>query len=234
MAAPRFSLILGPALVAAALFSAGPATADQAPAGRVTVSRACYVNTARALAQITVSGTGWEAGAIIELTDKLGRVSATATADAGGSFRALVPAPVVDPYRSPQIADAISAAYENDPGLPGNTGATASSAPFLTTNYEVLQTHNRTDPELRSTFELSGFVPNRTVYAHYLSASGKPLTTVSFGRPAGACGLRRVVAYEYPGGHPSRGTYTVQFDNAPTYRKLTQPAYRLTFQVRRS
>jgi hypothetical protein len=233
MVPDRLSLILGPALAATALLGAGTAAADQTPAGSVMVSRACYVNTARALAQITVSGRGWEAGATIELSDKLGRVSATATADSGGSFRVSVPAPVVDPYKSPQISDAISAAYETDPGLPGNTGATASSPTFLTTNFGVLQTRNRNDPQAKSVFELSGFAPDRTVYAHYLSSTGKPLTSVSFGKPTGACGLRRVVTYEYPGGHPARGSYTVQFDDSPSYHALTHPAYRLTFQVRR-
>ncbi len=234
MATPKLRLTLGSALLATALLGAGPAAAaaDEAPAGSVTVDRSCYVNTARALAQIAVSGRGWQAGATIELTDKLGRISATATASTNGTFSATVPAPVVNPYKSLQISDAIRAAYESQPGLPGDTGAGAASPAFATTNYGVLQTGNKRNLNTKTVFELSGFAPGHTVYAHYLSHAGALLTSVSFGTPTGACGLRRVVTYAYPGGHPARGSYTVQFDNSRPYRRLTQPQYRFSFQVR--
>ncbi len=235
MALHRFSLTLCPALAVAALIAAGvaagPAAADEIPAGSVSVGRACYVNTARKLAQITVTGSGWEAGSSIELTDTLGRISATATVSSSGTFTADVTAPEVDSYTGQQIADRIKASYEGDPGLPSDTGASADSASFLTTNYAVLQSGNPKNPGEKTIFELSGFTPGATVYAHYLSRTGKLLTTVSFGKPAGACGLRRVVTYEYPGGHPQKGSYTVQFDNSARYRKLTQPQYRFSFQV---
>lgn len=235
MAPHRSSHLLAPALLATALLGTGPAAAgaDETPAGSVSVSRACYVNTAAALAQITVSGRGWEAGATIELTDRLNRVSATATAGADGAFSAQVPAPEVEPGTALEISDAIRGAYENAPGLPGATGASASSTAFLTTNYEVRRTPDRTTATARSIFQLSGFTPGRTVYAHYLSAAGRPLTSVSFGRPTGPCGLRRVAGDAYPGGHAVPGRYTVQFDNSPAYRERTQPAYRLALQIRR-
>jgi hypothetical protein len=238
MALRRISLTLGPALTALALYaaasaaSAASARADPTPAGTVAVGRACYVNTAKALAQITVSGGGWEAGSTIELTDELGRIAATATAGPSGTFSAAVPAPVVDPYAGPQVSDTIKAAYEAAPGLPSDTGASASSTPFLTTNYAVIQTGNKTNPNRRTIYELSGFRPGRAVYAHYLTAAGTWLANASFGKPAGACGLRRVETYEYPGRHPKRGSYTIQFDNSAKYRSLTQPQYRLAFQIR--
>ena len=232
MALNRLSLTLCPALVVAALVAAGPAGADEAPAGTVSVSRACYVNTARALAQITVTGSGWEGGSTLELTDKLDRISATATVDAGGRFSTRVPAPTVDSSKGPEISDTITAASETEPGMPSDTGASASSSAFLTTNYAVMQSGDTRDPEARTVFELSGFTPGRTVYAHYLTRAGTLLDTVSFGKPAGACGLRRVETAEYPGGHPQTGSYTVQFDDAARYRALTQPQYRLSFQVR--
>jgi hypothetical protein len=234
MAPSRIRLILCPALAAAALITAtapAAAAADQLPAGTVAISRACYVNTAKALAQITVTGSGWQAGSTIELTDKLGRISATTTAGPTGTFSYAVSAPVVDPYKGQQISDAIVASYEGSPGLPQDTGAGASSTPFLTTNFSVLQSGNKKNFRQKTIFELSGFTPNRTVYAHYLTRAGRLLKTVSFGKPTGACGLRRVVTYEYPGGHPQKGSYTVQFDNATGYRKLTQPQYRFSFQV---
>jgi hypothetical protein len=231
MALPRIRLTLCPALAAAALIGATPAQGDPLPAGTVGVTRACYVNTAKALAQITVTGSGWQAGSTLELTDKLGRISASATADSGGAFSATVSAPVVNPFKGQQVSDAIEASYEGSPGLPADTGASASSAAFLTTNFAVLQTGNKRNLHKKTIFELSGFTPNRTVYGHYLTRAGKLLTTVAFGRATGACGLRRVVAYEYPGGHPKKGSYTLQFDSAARYRKLTQPQYRLSFQV---
>ncbi len=231
MAPLRLSTTLAGALLVSALCGAAPALAAEAPAGTLSVSRACYVNTAKALAQISVTGSGWQAGATIELTDKLGRVSATATAEENGSFTATVPAPVVNPYTSLQIADAIRASYESQPGLPGDTGASAASPTFETTNYAVLQTGNKKNPDAKTIFELSGFTPNRTVYGHYLNRAGMLLTSASFGKPTGPCGLRRVVTYEYPGGHPERGSYTIQFDDSARYAKLTQPQYRFSFSI---
>jgi hypothetical protein len=220
------------AVLAAAGIAASAARADPVPTGTVAVSRACYVNTARAAAKITITGAGWQAGATIELTDTLNKLSATTTANSSGTFTYTVPAPVVDSYKVQQVADQIEAYYEGTPDETGTTdSADATSATFETTNYLVLVTGSSRNPDVRRTFALSGFAPNRTVYAHYLNAQGKLLTTESFGRPAGACGLRRVTAYEYPGGHPKKGTYTIQFDNSRTFSRATTPEYRFSFQV---
>jgi hypothetical protein len=223
------------AAVGAIAIAAATATAASIPPGTVAVSQACYVNTARAAAKITITGAGWQAGATIELTDTLTKLSATATAGTAGTFSTTVPAPVVDSYTAPQVADQIQAYYESTSAQTSSpTGATATSARFETTNYVVLVTGHSHSPTVRRTFELSGFTPHRTVYAHYLDARGKLLTTESFGTPTGACGLRRVSAYEYPGGHPRRGTYTVQFDDSAHYAKSTQPQYRYSFSVGRA
>jgi hypothetical protein len=237
---PVAAVLAGFSLTAAGLAAvaghvAGPAVAAAIPPGTVAVSRACYVNTARAAAKITITGAGWQAGATIQLTDTLTKLSATATATSAGTFSTTVPAPVVDSDTASQVADQIQASYAPASGettSPG--GATATSARFETTNYVVLITGHSHNPDVRRTFALSGFAPHRTVYAHYLSARGKLLTSESFGTPTGACGLRRVSAYEYPGGHPQRGTYTIQFDDSARYAKATQPQYRLSFSVGRA
>jgi hypothetical protein len=233
-AAHRFTGLLI-AVLAGTAVAAGAAAADPAPTGTVAVSQACYVNTARAAAKITITGSGWQAGATIELTDKLNKLSATTTANTSGTFTYTVPAPVVDSYRTQQVGDQIEAYYE---GTPDETGTTdsgdASSATFETTNFVVLVTGNSSRPNGKRTFELSGFAPDRTVYAHYLSAAGKVLSTENFGQPTGACGLRRVTAYEFPGGHPKRGTYTIQFDNSRSFSRATAPQYRFSFAVRTS
>jgi hypothetical protein len=216
----------------AAVLSGPAAMADTTPTGTLSVARACYVNTAAAAAKIIVKGAGWQAGEAIELTDKLGRISATATAGTDGRFTATVPAPVVDSYRALEVTDTIEAYYEGTPSLTAApAGATVSSNAFLTTNYLVMQTGSLKDPESKAHFELSGFAPGRTVYAHYLTHAGALAHTVALGRASGPCGLSRVTTDAYPGGHPRKGTYTIQFDDAARFSRLTQPQYRFGLRI---
>jgi hypothetical protein len=243
-AAVASALIAVPAAIATSASgrtSSGPTAAygrpsiTSAPAGTLTVDAGCYVNTASAAAKVTVNGSGWSPGDTVQLTDTRGVVTTTLTVSSMGTFVAIVPAPVV-PTRDIDITDRIQAVDEGSQGSTtqggGATGATAYSSTFLTTDYAV-KVSGTINPLRKLAFNLSGFPASRTVYGHYLTASGRLLETASFGKPGGVCGLRKVDAYEYPGGRAKKGQYTIQFDDDLHYSARTTPAFRYFFVISR-
>jgi hypothetical protein len=51
----------------------------------------------------------------------------------------------------------------------------------------------------------------------------KQVARVRFGRAKGPCGVLKVRARFYPGGHPRYDNYTLVFDSSKRYSKKTRP-----------
>jgi hypothetical protein len=83
--------------------------------------------------------------------------------------------------------------------------------------------HKPTEAALtkKVTWYFSGFRRGKFIYAHYLHK--KPAAQARFGRATGPCGLLKVKARFYPGGHPRFKTYTVQIDDSKRYSKHASP-----------
>jgi hypothetical protein len=71
------------------------------------------------------------------------------------------------------------------------------------------------------TWYFSGFRPGRFIYGHYLRK--KPVARAKFGRAKGPCGLLKVKARFYPGGHPRFKSYGLQLDDSKSYSKHASP-----------
>lgn len=200
--------------------------AQTAPIGTLAVDRACYVNTASAAARIRITGSGWDPGDTIVVSDSRQLISVTTSANVDGGFAVDVSAPEVDPSVHAQISDRIEAIDSSAAAMIAPGGAmTAYSQPFLTTAFAVIASRAPARPPDRTIFTLSGFTAGRTAYAHDLDARGRLVRTVALGRPSGACGLERVSTPRYPGAGSRAHSDSIQFDQSRRYRPHTTPRF---------
>lgn len=206
------------AALAGALAALPSDAAGAASTPTITVSRACYVNTA-SLAPITVSGAGWTPGDSVQLAsgDLYGTVpqvrpDGTFTQTIGGA-----PLDTIDPAAKTEILKATDQGTSTTTG----DGATATAS-FQIANLAVATRPAQSKPARKVTFSFSGFTAGAPIYAHYVR--GRRVTaTQRFGTATGPCGMLSHRALLYPGGDPRYDRYTVQFDDAKRYRTASAP-----------
>lgn len=195
------------------------------------MTRACYVNTSSP-APITVAGAGWTPGDRIELMTANGDLYGTATAGATGSFSQVIdgtPLGTIDPA---QKTETLVASDQGNPATGAQSTGQTARATLLIANLAFKVSPNSAPFNKRVTFSFSGFDAGRQIYAHYLH-KGRVVAGQRFGRAAGACGLLRKKALQYPGGHPHFSYYTVQFDDSRRYSRKSSPRILTNLQILR-
>ncbi|MCX6385035.1 MAG: hypothetical protein NTV40_00100 [Solirubrobacterales bacterium] len=84
----------------------------------------------------------------------------------------------------------------------------------------------------RVTFSGNGFGPNKTLFLHYVSPSGKLRRTLRLGESAGVCGRLEVANREvFDGFTPEAGRWRLQFDTRATYVRGPRPSVTLAVTI---
>jgi hypothetical protein len=152
----------------------------------------------------------------VHLTSSDGSVAATATADATGAITVTTGAPTA--FFARPIAKTVTLTARD---FALNGSMISASTPVTFTTLAVLPQPTQAKLTSKVTWYFSGFTPGRFIFGHYLRK--KPVAGVRFGRAKGPCGLLKVRAHFYPGGHPRFRSYTLVFDNSRRYSKKTRP-----------
>lgn len=204
---------------AVALVAVGSSVAAaQASAAAIAVAEPCVVNLVGSGGSLmVVGGMGFTPGDSIDVQSTAGGAFGTGTVDASGNLLLTMNAPIL-PSSGPAIRTFTLTASDviNPLSVP-------PTATFLVANLAVATNPAEAKPTKRVTWTFSGFLPDKTLYAHYVHGR-KVATTRSFGRSAGPCGTLKTRAVFYPG-KPKFATYTVQVDNSRRYSRKTLPRW---------
>jgi hypothetical protein len=204
----------------------GSTAAAAAPAQpSIHLDRACYVRTGPAAPQMAVTGSGFEPGELVTITDSRGTVNATITASATGTIDATIAGPGLRLTQPGQAGDTIIASERTAAG----TTLTARAHTFVS----ILGAgHGPTTSESglralreRTTWEFSGWPVDGTIFVHYL-VKGRAVARQSFGRPAAPCGLLHIVRPLFPK-TPHVASYATQIDTHEHYSPHTTPRFTL-------
>ncbi|MHB1835013.1 MAG: hypothetical protein ACYCXW_08610, partial [Solirubrobacteraceae bacterium] len=193
--------------VAIAAIAMPAVAAAQAGAATLSVGSACYVNTdPGAGAPITVTGSGFIPGDQIEI-DGTG-VFALTNADANGNISVTTQGPILDNIGPGTQTFTLTA--NDQTALVTNPVAQTS---VTMANLAVSTNPPSAKPGAKVHWSFSGFRPGRFIYAHYIHR-GHVVASARLGRAKGACGLLKVKAKLYPGGHPRFTSYKLQIDSS--------------------
>ena len=206
-----------PALALAAF--AGSASAAVAPA-TISVDKACYVLTGTP-PSMTVTGSGFQAGAPVTITDGTGTVDTETTPNAAGQITATIPAPTPNFTRPSQKKDTITA----DEAAPSGTEIKGTTTTHVTA-FGAEHGATKKLPGLRALSEktswsFSGFPVGKTIWGHY-TIKGKQVARQAFGKATAPCGLLTVRRRLYPAA-PRHRSYPLQLDSVKKYSKKTHP-----------
>ncbi len=184
-------------------------------AATISVTKPCYVNpSASKRASMTVLGSGFLPGLPVTITSSAGSVQASTTASATGTIDLVTAAPK---FTLPE-QETVTLTAEQSSALGGPLTATA---PVTVAARAVGILPSTARPSQRVTWYFAGFVPGKLVFGHYLRDG--QIALVRFGRARGACGVLKARAQLFPGGHPKKGIYGLQFDDSRRYSKHTSP-----------
>lgn len=214
---------LGAAVTLVAVTS-GVAVAT-ASAATITVTPPCVVDLpGDPGSQMAVTGTGFTPGDVINVSAPNDAAFGYNTADAAGNLAIAMSAPVLGTIHPAVASFTLTASDDLNPL------AVPPTATFSVANLAVQTIPAQAKPTKRVTWKFSGFIPGKTIYAHYLH--GKKVTaTKAFGRAAGPCGTLDTKAVFYPG-KAKYATYKVQVDNSRRYSPGTRPAVLATLNTR--
>jgi hypothetical protein len=200
--------------LAAAVLAPG-AFASAAGAATITVNQACYVNVGTKPAPMTITGSGFVGGDDVSISSSDGSVDTTTTADPTGAISVTTGAPM-PPFSLPGAKTVTVSAQDFSA-----TGTISAAVPVKVAPLAVLPRPSQAKLTSKVTWYFSGFAPGKFIFGHYLRKN--QVARTRFGRAKGACGLLKVHARFYPGGHPRYSSYTLVFDNAQRYSKKTRP-----------
>ena len=204
------------------------ATASGAAAATLTVDRACYVLT-DPLPPMTITGTGFVPGDDVEITDSLGGLNASGTADADGDVSIPTTAPDEGFAKPGTKTDTITATDATQAG----TTITASTLTLLSPLEAATGKTRRATGLKAFTFKtrwsFSGFPENTTIYGHYLYHR-KVVATQAFGKAIGPCGTLTVTRKVFPA-KPRHRSYGLQVDSSRTYSTATSPKLTSTLSL---
>lgn len=209
---------IGVAIGLAALAAPGLGAA-QAAAATLTVNKPCYVNTLSArgpqAARMVVTGTGYIPGSTVNIASTDGTVFKAVQANASGVIIAIVGAPTPSFSRPGSRALGLVATDQANTSIVGGT--------FLkVADLAVATVPSKAKPSRKVVWYFSGFRPGQYVYGHYLR-NGREVARARFGRAKGVCGLVRVGARFFPGGHQRYRHYGLQFDDSRRYHRGSRP-----------
>jgi hypothetical protein len=209
------------------LLGAAPSAAS---AASISVDRKCYADPGERKDTVRLTGTGFTPGAQYQVTlDGQPLTGGTGVTDAAGNLSGT--------FTSPQLA---SGDGEHVYKLGVQEGANAPETEFTVSTLLADFTPSSGDPKtLKVRFKFFGFglsdaaPPPTPVYVHYVRPdNGKVQKTIRLGTARGACGsisrtaLRRLFPFT-----ARRGTWKLQFDSSPTYRRGTSKSTFLFFTV---
>ncbi len=204
------------AAVGAAVILAPTGLAAQASAAAIAVNRPCYVNVGSKAAPMAVVGSGFVRGDTVTITSSDGSVDATTTANAAGNIGLITGAPT--PFFAVPSAKTLVLTAQDFT----TSGTTVTASTFVNATTLAVATKPSQAPlSHKVVWYFSGFTPGHYVYAHYLRR--RPVARTRFGRAKGPCGLLKVRARFYPGGHPRYRSYGVQIDDSKRYTKHASP-----------
>ena len=172
---------------------------------------------------MTVNGSGFAPGGLVQITSNDGSVNAETTASALGTFAYTTAAP--DPrFTLPADQMVTLTATESTAAITATT--TVTVAPLA-----VGIQPSQAVASQKVTWYFSGLEPGKPVFGHYVLK--KQVALARFGRASGACGVLKATALLYPGGHPRAGVYGLQFDDSRRYSKHSSPRIdeRVQFQL---
>jgi hypothetical protein len=213
----------GAAGLACLVGSAGAAAAPAQPS--IHLDRACYVRTGPDAPEMAVTGSGFEAGEPVTITDSRGTVHATTTASPTGTIDATVGGPSFVLRRPGQARDTVIASQRTA------TGATLTARAH--TFVSILGAgHGPTTSERglralreRTKWEFSGWPVDGTIFVHYL-VKGRAVARQAFGRPTAPCGVLHIVRPLFPK-TPHVASYATQIDTHKHYSPHTTPRFTL-------
>lgn len=195
------------------------ALAAEAAAQTLTVDKRCYVDVGTKAALMTVGGTGYVPGDQVLITSSDGSVDTTTTANPAGDILVQTNAPI--PILTlPGQQTVTLTAQDFTSTSPATLTATV---PVTATTLAVLPQPTRAKLTSKVTWYFSGFAPGKFIYGHYLRK--RQVARARFGRAQGPCGVLKVRARFYPGGHPRFSKYTLQLDDSKHYSKHSLPHF---------
>jgi hypothetical protein len=202
-----------------ALVAASVALAAPAGAATISVNKACYVNSASGLAQMTITGAGFNAGDVVDISG--GSTIAQATVAADGSFSTTANAPELSTTGPGTLTTMLTAS-----DFVGATGQTiAATTPVRSANLAVATSPGSVPVKdlgkRKVTFTFSGFVPGKRIYGYYLHK--RVVAKNRFAKASGPCGTLKQKALLFPGRHVTRSAYTVVFESVGHYTKSAFP-----------
>lgn len=199
-------------IAAAILGLAALGGASQAHASTLAVDAPCYLENT----PVSATGTGFTAGGPVDFTLD-GRPSATATADASGSF--------AQPLTAPLLPGATLQRTFNLAARDGSNPALAASTTVTVTKLAATVKPKRARPGRKVRFGIHGMPPGRVIYLHYVF-HGKQRARTKMGTAKAPCGTLSVRRRFFPIRRPAVGTWMFQFDNSKRYSKSTLPRIR--------
>jgi hypothetical protein len=204
------------AALGAALILVPSAAAAPASAATLSLDKPCYVSAASKRATMKLLGSGFVPGDMVEISSSDGSVSTSTPANASGDIAATTGAPI--PFLSLPGSKAITLTAQDFTAAGTTITATArtQAAPLAVATKPAQARLSQ-----KVTWYFSGFRPGRLIYGHYLRK--RPVARTQFGRAKGPCGVLKVKARFYPGGHPRFKSYGLQLDDSKSYSKHASP-----------
>lgn len=213
----------GRALAGTVIVLASGGFAAQASAATIAVNRPCYVNlSSTRAAPMTVIGSGFVPGDMVLVQSSDGSVNARTTASLTGTIGVTTAAPT--PFIATPGPKSVSLTAKDFTA----TGATISAATSVTSTLLDVQTKPSSGKLTQKvTWLFSGFRSGKQIFGHYLRR--RQVARQRFGKAKGPCGVLKVRARFYPGGHPRYHSYQLQLDDSRKYSPHASP--RVTVRI---
>ncbi len=230
---PRPVLVAG--LLAPAALAVVPSLAGAVPviaADAICVRPLQSPNGQLSSPALTVTGSGFGPGANVTL--RRGARTLSGTADAAGQFTATFSVLDLLTGRVPKSTpfQVVAEDLGGPGGVPPAQGA-SNAVKLRAAPLAFTASPQRTRPSAQVTFKLSGFEPDRVVYAHY-RYGGRVRATVAMGRASNPCGLLTVRRRQIPVSNPESGLWRIQFDHNRKFSAKSTPRIPATIQVYRT
>lgn len=194
-----------------------PAVASaQASAATISVDNHCYVSTTAVQAQMTVIGSGFTPGDQVTITSSDGSVDSTVTATATGTIETTTGAPR-PAFKHPGEKTVTLTATDLE------ARSLVATTQLLAAPLSVATKPEQAPLSRKVTWYFSGFRPDKPIFGHYIHH--KQVAFARFGHAHGPCGLLKVKARLFPGGHPHFNSYGVQIDDSRRYSKTASPRF---------
>ena len=167
---------------------------------------------------MTITGTGYVPGDVVEISDSLGGLVTSGTADADGNISIATQAPD-EFFSAPGTKTDTITATDDAADLTATT--TTLLAPLDAAAGKTKRAPGLKAFSFTTKWTFSGFPENSTIYGHYLYR-GKQVARQAFGTAVGPCGTLIVKKPVYPATAKHR-SYGLQVDDAKPYAKTSAP-----------